>query len=152
MNCAISLFPKTIFAMNNKLMKLRKKFKIAGGEDVTGASSRLLDPDRVSMFENICMLENLITRVRPLSRPDQNSCAQVGHEVTIACDDNQKLQFNLCSGLDVKYFVKKHHLSGRLLSDDSSLGILLLGKSVGDEIRYGNNDFRITGIKVSKYL
>lgn len=150
MDDVILLFPKTIVSVQDRLKKLRKKFKLPEGVDPTGANSRLLSPHRFSIFENICMFEKLLARSRHLSQPDQHNYVQIGHKVTIGSQNLQELYFHMCSELDVMYFLDEKQLVGRLLSVDSLLGGRFLGKSVGDKIRHGQQGFRIIEIKVSE--
>jgi len=149
---AIYLFPKTISSIYDRLDELRNQFHRPDGVDPTGANSRLLAPGRVSVFEDMGVFESLLARSRRLSPPDQNCCIQIGHKVTIISQNRKKLKLHLCSELDVKYLADKGQLEGQLLSIESPLGVLILGKSVGHEIRHDQQRFRITEIKVSEYL
>lgn len=149
MEGATYLFQKTISSMNNKQEALRESILKSS---FTGSSTRMLNPDRVSKFDELWKLMNILTKSRRLSEPNQNSRIQVGHRVTMISQDNKEIIVHLCSKSDVMYCTGINKLSGRLLSIESPFGKLLLGKRVDGNIQFDQQNFKITEIEVSEYV
>jgi transcription elongation GreA/GreB family factor len=152
MDQLIHLFPKTIRALEARLAKLKDKFKLEDGQKPTGANSRYLDPERVSVFSDIGEIEKLLNIVRPLSIPESNLQAVKGHKVVLQGKDGEKLIFHLGTDLDVKNQAADSDLVGRLISVDSPLGEKLLNKKKGDSVEVGTKKLEIVGIEVSDYF
>jgi transcription elongation GreA/GreB family factor len=149
----ILLFPQTIKCIEQRIDDLKNKFKVRGDQDPTGANSRLLDPDRVSMYEEIAELENIISRSRKRLPPKQIANVAVGHEVALGGASKANLKIHLCLELDVKYIDDNHKIKGeRLVSAQSPLGELIIEAKVGDSLDFNEKNFKIMDIAVSTYL
>lgn len=151
MDEAVFLFQKTIDAMRSRLKVLKGRFGKVHGIDPTGASSRLLDPDRVSLYEDMCAIEDLLPRSRRLKALTQNKKAELGHKVTLR-SKSSSVKFHLCSDLDMKYLSEEKDIDGRMLTVESRLGSKLMGKKVGDEISNSGEKFTVDAIEVSELL
>ncbi|MBN2100458.1 GreA/GreB family elongation factor [Candidatus Dojkabacteria bacterium] len=152
MDNQVFLFPQTISSIKKRIKDLKKDFELEDGQDPTGSNTRLLDPGRVSLFEEISQLDSLVNTVKVLPTPKQNDKAQKGHFIEVEDSAGRELQFHLCSEYDVKYHSGFSGISGRLLSADSPLGGIFIGKKVDENIKYGQQVFRIKKIRVSKYF
>ncbi len=149
----ILLFPQTIKCIEQRIDDLKNKFKVRGDQDPTGANSRLLDPDRVSMYEEIAELENIISRSRKRQPPRQVDIVEVGHEIILIASAEVKLKIHLCLELDVKYIDDEYKIRDeRLVSVQSALGELIIDSKVGDSLDFNEKIFQINDISVSSYL
>lgn len=144
MSSIVRVFPRTISYMHSCLLKQRRTFR---SSSITGANSRYLNPERVSAFDDMCTLESLLIRVRPLSEPQQYAHAAVGHQVSLSSSAGAMV-VHLCTELDMKY-LKPMVNTGKLVSVESKIGRSLLGKRIGEIIKIGEREFMIESIALS---
>jgi transcription elongation GreA/GreB family factor len=158
----MKLFPQTISAIQKRLNKLKEKFKLEDGESPTGANTRLINPDRLSTFDEISQLERILSESRQRVLPQDNKNAWIGHKVTLQNASGEKMILHLATEWAVKYLKIPQNLdlalrqeSGgklneRLLSASSPLGEKIVGQSEGDQIKQANQKYEIILIETSE--
>ncbi len=151
MDDVIFAFPATISQIKKRLAAIRSKFEESNA-DPTGASTRLLDQDRVLAFSEMGELESLISRLRPIQRLSSPNRVCLGHLVLLRNDAGKELQLHMCSDVDVKYLQSNlDDSSERLLSISSPLGQKLQNKRVDENVEVGGLMFRVVEISDSDY-
>lgn len=152
MSESILLLPHTIQAIKDRIDALYNRFQ---GLSTTSVSERFLNPEKVSAYEELCQLESLIKKVKPIVLPKYSHAVQMGSLIITSVSGPgvtpNDVSFQLSSTLDVKY-AETGYKGARLLSVDSPLGRLLFNKKQGDHVLFKNRTFLIKSIEAPSYI
>lgn len=141
----IFLSDEKIFDLKKQLSMLEKRMRLINSEQLkrggladswheTASHAVSTNAIESKMYE----LQRILKRAKKYPKPS-NEIAAIGSNVEIVDDNNQKYKYRLVHPLEADP-------SKFLVSIESPIGKLLIGKSTGVEVKFGERTFRIIKI------